>query len=125
MQHAIINAMKCMRAIKDRIARPVYQLENHLNQPLYPHGVSTGEIIGTSHQSASHNVACNQIINESVNQARDNDVASSSATGSSTQQLVIQLAQFLTTQQLIALQLRSETTTHHSFATVPLTRVDV
>ncbi|KZV55822.1 putative receptor-like protein kinase [Dorcoceras hygrometricum] len=27
MQHTIINAMKCMRAIKDRIARPVYQLE--------------------------------------------------------------------------------------------------
>ncbi|KZV42394.1 hypothetical protein F511_25825 [Dorcoceras hygrometricum] len=27
MQHAIIDAMKCMRAIKDRIARPVYQLE--------------------------------------------------------------------------------------------------
>ncbi|KZV22844.1 hypothetical protein F511_19436 [Dorcoceras hygrometricum] len=27
MQHAIINAMKCMRAIKDRIAKPVYQLE--------------------------------------------------------------------------------------------------
>ncbi|KZV18207.1 hypothetical protein F511_20156 [Dorcoceras hygrometricum] len=26
MQHAKINAMKCMRAIKDRIARPVYQL---------------------------------------------------------------------------------------------------
>ncbi|KZV24132.1 hypothetical protein F511_40976 [Dorcoceras hygrometricum] len=26
MKHAIINAMKCMRAIKDRIARPVYQL---------------------------------------------------------------------------------------------------
>ncbi|KZV49205.1 hypothetical protein F511_39512 [Dorcoceras hygrometricum] len=26
MQHGIINAMKCMRAIKDRIARPVYQL---------------------------------------------------------------------------------------------------
>ncbi|KZV18793.1 hypothetical protein F511_37390 [Dorcoceras hygrometricum] len=26
MQHAIINAMKCMRAIKDRIATPVYQL---------------------------------------------------------------------------------------------------
>ncbi|KZV33412.1 scarecrow-like protein 14 [Dorcoceras hygrometricum] len=45
MQHAIINAMKCMRAIKDRRARPVYQLENHHNQPLYPHGVSTGEII--------------------------------------------------------------------------------
>ncbi|KZV57250.1 hypothetical protein F511_36694 [Dorcoceras hygrometricum] len=26
MQHVIIDAMKCMRAIKDRIARPVYQL---------------------------------------------------------------------------------------------------
>ncbi|KZV30756.1 hypothetical protein F511_03734 [Dorcoceras hygrometricum] len=71
MQHTIINAMKCMRAIKDRIARPVYQLENHLSQPLYPHGVSTGEIIGTTHQSASHNVAFNQVINQSVNQAQD------------------------------------------------------
>ncbi|KZV17432.1 hypothetical protein F511_06721 [Dorcoceras hygrometricum] len=103
MQHAIINAMKCMRAINDRIARPVYQLENHLSQPLYPHGVSTGEIIGpcssepvnpsqlggrhsnpvvttrmkaldfsgTTHQSASHNVAFNQVINQSVNQDQD------------------------------------------------------
>ncbi|KZV18683.1 pentatricopeptide repeat-containing protein chloroplastic-like [Dorcoceras hygrometricum] len=53
MQHAIINAMKCMKAIKDRIARPVYQLANHLNQPPYPHG--------TTHQSASRNVAFNQI----------------------------------------------------------------
>ncbi|KZV46642.1 hypothetical protein F511_12956 [Dorcoceras hygrometricum] len=61
MQHAIIDAMKCMRTIKDRIARPVYQLANHLNQPPYPHDVSTGEIIGTTHQSASHNVAFNQI----------------------------------------------------------------
>ncbi|KZV31125.1 protein O-linked-mannose beta-1,4-N-acetylglucosaminyltransferase 2-like [Dorcoceras hygrometricum] len=60
MQQAIINAMKCMRAIKDRIARPVYQLENHLSQPLYPHDVSTMEIIGTTHQSTSHNVAFNQ-----------------------------------------------------------------
>ncbi|KZV36646.1 putative histone-lysine N-methyltransferase ATXR3-like [Dorcoceras hygrometricum] len=71
MQHAIINAMKCMRAIKDRIARPVYQLANHHNQPLYPHGVSTGEIIGTTHLLASHNVALNQVINQSVNQAQD------------------------------------------------------
>ncbi|KZV23842.1 FBD-associated F-box protein-like [Dorcoceras hygrometricum] len=67
MQHAIINAMKCMRAIKDRIAKPVYQLANHHNQPLYPHGVSTGEIIGTTHLSASHNVALNQVtINMSI-----------------------------------------------------------
>ncbi|KZV19876.1 hypothetical protein F511_16785 [Dorcoceras hygrometricum] len=46
MQHAIIDAMQCMRDIKDRIARPVYQLANHLNQPLYPHDVSNREIIG-------------------------------------------------------------------------------
>ncbi|KZV49568.1 hypothetical protein F511_23745 [Dorcoceras hygrometricum] len=48
MQHAIINAMKCMRAIKDRIAKTVYQQANHLNQPPYPHGVSTGKIIDDS-----------------------------------------------------------------------------
>ncbi|KZV20712.1 hypothetical protein F511_09241 [Dorcoceras hygrometricum] len=35
MQHAIINAMKCMRAIKDRIARPVYQLAIITIEPLY------------------------------------------------------------------------------------------
>ncbi|KZV54018.1 hypothetical protein F511_37531 [Dorcoceras hygrometricum] len=64
-------------------------------------------------------------LDNSKRRRNKNDVASSSATGSSTQQLVIQLAQFLTTQQLIALQLHSETTTHHSIATVPLTRVDV
>ncbi|KZV31151.1 hypothetical protein F511_28250 [Dorcoceras hygrometricum] len=52
MQHAIINAMKCMRAIKDRIARPVYQLANDHNQTLYPHGVSTGEIIGNTGNQA-------------------------------------------------------------------------
>ncbi|KZV46773.1 telomerase reverse transcriptase-like [Dorcoceras hygrometricum] len=55
MQHAIINAMKCMRAINDRIARPVYQLANHLNQPLYPHGVSTKEIIGINNKGKAQN----------------------------------------------------------------------
>ncbi|KZT76359.1 hypothetical protein F511_46615 [Dorcoceras hygrometricum] len=35
MQHAIIDAMKCMRAIKDRIARPVYQLAIISVKPLY------------------------------------------------------------------------------------------
>ncbi|KZV35813.1 hypothetical protein F511_09514 [Dorcoceras hygrometricum] len=35
MQHAIINSMKCMRAIKDRISRPVYQLENQTVEPIY------------------------------------------------------------------------------------------
>ncbi|KZV19292.1 flavonol sulfotransferase-like [Dorcoceras hygrometricum] len=39
MQHAIINAMKCMRAIKGRIARPVNQLENHLNRASIPRTV--------------------------------------------------------------------------------------
>ncbi|KZV24711.1 hypothetical protein F511_36061 [Dorcoceras hygrometricum] len=35
MQHAIINSMKCMRAIKDWIARPASQLENQSVEPLY------------------------------------------------------------------------------------------
>ncbi|KZV43214.1 hypothetical protein F511_36349 [Dorcoceras hygrometricum] len=35
MQHAIIIAMKCMRAIKDRIDRPVYQLAIIMIEPLY------------------------------------------------------------------------------------------
>ncbi|KZV35327.1 hypothetical protein F511_40493 [Dorcoceras hygrometricum] len=39
MQHAIINDMKCMSAIKDRIARPVYQLENHLSRASIPRTV--------------------------------------------------------------------------------------
>ncbi|KZV39107.1 ubiquitin carboxyl-terminal hydrolase 15-like [Dorcoceras hygrometricum] len=105
MQHAIINAMKCMRAIKDRIARPVYQLENHLVEPLYHarcikrgnhrsmifrarqsitaqwysdttnQSVTTPMIAldfsGTTHLSASNNMALNQVINQSVNQAQD------------------------------------------------------
>ncbi|KZV49506.1 hypothetical protein F511_07627 [Dorcoceras hygrometricum] len=49
-------------------------LENHLNQPLYQHGVSTREIIGTTHLSASHNVALNQVINQSVNQDQDTSI---------------------------------------------------
>ncbi|KZV40357.1 hypothetical protein F511_01679 [Dorcoceras hygrometricum] len=39
MQNAIINAMKCMRAIKDRISRPVYQLANHLSPASIPRTV--------------------------------------------------------------------------------------
>ncbi|KZV41851.1 hypothetical protein F511_29051 [Dorcoceras hygrometricum] len=105
MQHAIINAMKCMRAIKDRIARPVNQLANQSVEPLYHarcinrgnhrsvifrarqlitarwysdttnQSVTTPmialDISGTTTQSASHNVALNQVINQSVNQAQD------------------------------------------------------
>ncbi|KZT75912.1 hypothetical protein F511_47063 [Dorcoceras hygrometricum] len=104
MQHATINAMKCMRAIKDRIARPAYRLANHLkrasiprtaNQPVEIIGpcssgpVSPSHLCGrhsnptvttpmialdfsdTTHLSASHNVALNQVVNPSVNQAQD------------------------------------------------------
>ncbi|KZV58434.1 hypothetical protein F511_30706 [Dorcoceras hygrometricum] len=39
MQHAIINAMKCMRDIKGRIARPVNQLANHINRASIPRTV--------------------------------------------------------------------------------------
>ncbi|KZV52325.1 hypothetical protein F511_38142 [Dorcoceras hygrometricum] len=35
MQHAIIDAMKCMRAIKDRISIPVYQLAIISVKPIY------------------------------------------------------------------------------------------
>ncbi|KZV40216.1 putative anion transporter [Dorcoceras hygrometricum] len=74
-----INAMKCMRAIKDRIARPVNQLENHLNrasiprtanQPLEIIDTTTQSITtpmialdlsGATHQSSGHNVALNQV----------------------------------------------------------------
>ncbi|KZV36010.1 protein LATERAL ROOT PRIMORDIUM 1-like [Dorcoceras hygrometricum] len=40
-------------------------------EPLYPHSVSIGEIIGMTNQSAGLNVALNQVINQSVNQAQD------------------------------------------------------
>ncbi|KZV52825.1 hypothetical protein F511_20168 [Dorcoceras hygrometricum] len=162
------------------------------------------DFLGTTHQSASHNVAFNRVINQSVNQAQDNHIIKSHninyshvpAQAAKSAQFVhstveIYLNRFsqrhgtnnrsksassryqihdrdslelksvpaadlnypdvatverrcfiisdwffnptaghsagtiLTTQQLIALQLRSETKMHHSFATVPLTRVDV
>ncbi|KZV25661.1 hypothetical protein F511_17804 [Dorcoceras hygrometricum] len=98
MQHAIINAMKCMRTIKDRIARLVYQLANQSVEPLYhaqcinrgnhrsvifrarqlitawwysdptSQSVTTPMIAldfsGTTTQSASHNVALNQLVTQ-------------------------------------------------------------
>ncbi|KZV17564.1 sn1-specific diacylglycerol lipase beta-like [Dorcoceras hygrometricum] len=39
MQHAKIDAMKCMTANKGRIARPVNQLENHLSRASIPRTV--------------------------------------------------------------------------------------
>ncbi|KZV51353.1 TMV resistance protein N-like [Dorcoceras hygrometricum] len=73
MQHAIIDSMKSMRAIKDRIARPVYYLEiisvKHLYhaQPISRWKSSVHDIgARTTHQSTSHNVAFHRIINQSV-----------------------------------------------------------
>ncbi|KZV40292.1 hypothetical protein F511_33508 [Dorcoceras hygrometricum] len=76
MHMLYFNAMKCMKAIKDRIARPVCQLENQLN-PVIPsqlggrhsNPVVTTPMIaldfsGTTHQSASHNVAFNQLFRD-------------------------------------------------------------
>ncbi|KZV35513.1 hypothetical protein F511_34460 [Dorcoceras hygrometricum] len=105
MQHAKIDAMKCMRANKGRIARPVNQLANHLSRASIPRTVyqpgksSVRDLQSpSSHHSSvvfrhnqsvdhhsddsvglfthdtyvgSHNVALNQVINQSVNQAQD------------------------------------------------------
>ncbi|KZV18067.1 hypothetical protein F511_36570 [Dorcoceras hygrometricum] len=100
MQNAIINAMKCTRSIKDRIARPASQLAIKSIEPLYHaqqvsrwkssvrdlqdpsdhhssvvfrHDNSVGHhsddsvgLSGMTTQSASHNVALNHVINQSV-----------------------------------------------------------
>ncbi|KZV49097.1 hypothetical protein F511_27802 [Dorcoceras hygrometricum] len=89
MQHAIINAMKCMRAIKNRIARPVYQLAIISSQPhtrsvyhrepvipsqlggRHSNPVVTTPMMalnfsGTTYQSSSHNVAFDHVINQSI-----------------------------------------------------------
>ncbi|KZV54729.1 hypothetical protein F511_41594 [Dorcoceras hygrometricum] len=109
------------RAIKDRIARPVYQLANHLNQPLYQHGVSIGEIIWIRHPRCQHLIKPTSGHAKQFKRRRirntsslmptadhkalhpkrcvstyQNDVASPSVTGHSNQQLVSQLNQFLT-----------------------------
>ncbi|KZV50767.1 hypothetical protein F511_27969 [Dorcoceras hygrometricum] len=62
MQHAIINAMKCMRAIKDRID-PVSpsQLGGRHSNPVVTTLIIALDFSGTTHQSASHNMAFNQI----------------------------------------------------------------
>ncbi|KZV32219.1 hypothetical protein F511_19572 [Dorcoceras hygrometricum] len=53
-------------AVKEhRSSRPANQLAVISIEPLYPHIVSTGEIIGTTHLSAGHNVALSQVLNRS------------------------------------------------------------
>ncbi|KZV29932.1 hypothetical protein F511_22823 [Dorcoceras hygrometricum] len=155
--------MKCMKAIKDRIARPAYQLENHLSRASIPHTVyqpgksSVRDLQGPSshhssmvfrndktvahhsddsvglfrhtHQSPNHNVALNQLVNQPsdwINYATYPSLLVPDAipktlrfklskrrrvapiTGSSNQQLVTQLEQFLTMQQLIAIHFSSQ-----------------
>ncbi|KZV36736.1 hypothetical protein F511_33568 [Dorcoceras hygrometricum] len=49
-------------AVKEhRSSRPANQLAVISIEPLYPHSVSTGEIIGMTHLSAGHNVALSQL----------------------------------------------------------------
>ncbi|KZV44509.1 hypothetical protein F511_24258 [Dorcoceras hygrometricum] len=118
--HAIINAMKCMRAIKDRISRPVYQLAKHLNQPLYPHG--------TTHQSANHNVAFNQVINQSVNQARDVCIIiSADFTTSITAMFTLKLLNLLNSylQQLISTSIDSQGTAQTIEANQPASATEI
>ncbi|KZV58685.1 dynein heavy chain 2 [Dorcoceras hygrometricum] len=100
MQHDIINAMKCVRAIKDRIARPASQLAIKSIKPLYHaqqvsrwkssvrdlQGPSTHHssvvdtrirsmialyFSGTTTQSASHNVALNKTSLELKSKSRN------------------------------------------------------
>ncbi|KZV33879.1 hypothetical protein F511_15492 [Dorcoceras hygrometricum] len=214
MQHVIIDAMKCMRAIKDRISRPVYQLEissvNLYTRTVYQPGKSSvcdlrspsaqlddvatvgtlrlvftssttkpaattsrniipkkyqNDIVATNqndvtslHQLMPNFLRNNQqlvtLSNPDASVAKQNDVAwpTSSYLSTDTSRLVpdantvFPLNQttsllisdwffnptaghsagtILTTQQLIALQLHRGTTMRHSFATVPLNRVDV
>ncbi|KZV23516.1 hypothetical protein F511_35081 [Dorcoceras hygrometricum] len=51
MQHAIINAMKCIRAIKDRIARPANQLANHLKRASIPRTANRPQQANRFHSS--------------------------------------------------------------------------
>ncbi|KZV34525.1 hypothetical protein F511_21762 [Dorcoceras hygrometricum] len=56
-------------AVKEhRSSRPANQLAVISIEPLYPHSVSTGEIIGMTHLSAGHNVALSQVLNRSMAQ---------------------------------------------------------
>ncbi|KZV31164.1 hypothetical protein F511_16488 [Dorcoceras hygrometricum] len=54
--------------VKPQSSRPAKKLAVISIEPLYPHSVSTGEIIGTTHLSASHNMALSQVLNRSMAQ---------------------------------------------------------
>ncbi|KZV57759.1 scarecrow-like protein 34 [Dorcoceras hygrometricum] len=64
MQHAIIDAMKCMRAIKGRIARPVNQLANHLNRASIPRTVYQPEKSSVRDLQSSATTADNRFLSK-------------------------------------------------------------
>ncbi|KZV53062.1 putative receptor-like protein kinase [Dorcoceras hygrometricum] len=54
MKHAIINAMKCMRAIKDLIARPVYELASRASIPRTVYQLGKSSVRDLQSPSAHH-----------------------------------------------------------------------
>ncbi|KZV20580.1 Serine/threonine protein kinase [Dorcoceras hygrometricum] len=92
MQHAIINAMKCIRAIKGRIARSVNQLANHLNRAsitrtVYQPGKSSVrdlQSLSAHHRSVvfRHNQSVGHHSDDSVGLFRHNSSVGQSQRGS-------------------------------------------
>ncbi|KZV17655.1 mediator-associated protein 1-like [Dorcoceras hygrometricum] len=75
MQHAINQCYECMRAIKEsdsetRSVNPSQLGVRHSN-PVVTTLMIALDFSGTTTQSASHNVALNQVVNQSVNQGQD------------------------------------------------------
>ncbi|KZV16956.1 hypothetical protein F511_19742 [Dorcoceras hygrometricum] len=75
MQHDINQCYECMRAIKEsdsetRSVNPS-QLGGRYSNPVVTTPMIALDFSGTTTQSASHNVALNQVVNQSVNQAQD------------------------------------------------------
>ncbi|KZV21926.1 sterol 22-desaturase [Dorcoceras hygrometricum] len=75
MQHSINQCYECMRGIKEsdsetRSVNPS-QLGGRHSNPVVTTPMIALDFSGTTTQSASHNVALNQVVNQSVNQAED------------------------------------------------------
>ncbi|KZV18222.1 recQ-mediated genome instability protein 1 [Dorcoceras hygrometricum] len=75
MQHAINQCYECMRAIKEsdsetRSVNPS-QLGGRHSNPVVTTPMIALDFSGTTTQSASHNVALNQVVNQSANQSLD------------------------------------------------------
>ncbi|KZV26567.1 hypothetical protein F511_34438 [Dorcoceras hygrometricum] len=67
MQNSINQCYEMHEATKESVIKTsVSTGKSSQVEPLHRHSVSTGEIIGTTHLSASHNVALNRDINQSI-----------------------------------------------------------